>query len=63
MISGIYKHFTSKWDQKMLCLDDFSISEKCFNDATDAASWTCHKKLTQYLGMASLAFLVLCYPY
>ena len=47
----------------MLCLDTFYISEKIFNDTTDAACSTCIKKFAQYLGMASLAFFVLCYPY
>lgn len=60
---GIYMQFALKWNQTMQCLDNFYIFKKMFNNATDAASSTGHKKFVQHLGIASLAFLVFLYPY
>ena len=56
-ISRIHMQFALKWDQTILCLDKLYISLKFFNDATDAASSTCHTKICAALGNGKFSFL------
>ena len=56
IIFGIYMQFALKWDQIMLCLDNFYIFWKIFDDATDVTSSTCHKKICLTVGKGKFGF-------